>query len=502
MTKQQVHLRVNDAETGIPTPVRLRVTDAAGNYYAPLGRLTQFATGPNQDVGGNVLLGGKPWAYIDGACEINLPPGPLHVSITKGPEYRPVETDVQLIAGKLSLRLQIERWVDLRKEGWYSGDTRVHYLPPHAALLEAQTEDVAVVQLLARATQIKDSFGQLQMAIPNLLAFSGQAPCLQTAGHLVVVNTENYHPELGSLGLLHCHRVVDPLTFGGPAGEDDWTLEDWCGQCHRKKGLVVWTRTLHQTEDFNYGEPLVDLLLGQIDAFELDHFEDTPFDALALWYDLLRIGLRIPMAGASGKDCNGIALGTLRSYVQLAHGEDLSTKSWIDGLRAGRSFVTNGPLVMLSVNGQPPGSALKINAGQVHVLARASSLVPFDTLAIVRDGGVIAESEPTGSPATATLEVDIPIQESCWLAARCSGQELVHHRPANQRVFAHTSPVYLDVPDRPFRAKISVAQRVAKEIERMLGWCQTKARCSTPQMRGRLMAGFVKARQILLSKIE
>jgi hypothetical protein len=496
MTTQQVHLRVNDVETGQPTPVRLRVTDAAGRCYAPLGRLTQFATGPNQDVGGNVLLGGKPWAYIDGACEIDLPPGPLHVSITKGPEYRPVETDVQLVAGKLSLRLQIERWADLRKDGWYSGDTRVHFLPPHAALLEAQAEDIAVVQLLARCTQVRDSFDEWQPAIPNLLAFSGQAPCMQTPGRLVAVNTENFHPELGSLGLLHCHRVVYPLTLGGPECEEDWTLEDWCGQCHRKNGLVVWTRTRHESEHFNYGEPLADLLLGAVDAFELERFEDSASGALALWYDLLRIGARVPLAGASGKDSNGIALGALRSYVQLAPGENLSCASWIDGLRAGRSFVTNGPLLLFSVDGQPPGSALPTTAGKVRVQARATNRVPFDTLAIIRDGEVIAEAAPTETPATAALEVDVPIHASCWLAARCLGQGLAH-----QCDFAHSSPVHVDVPDRPFRASNSVAQRFAQEIERMIGWCRMKARCSTPQMRERLMAGFVKARQILLDRV-
>ena len=54
-----VHVRVNDAGTGQPTPVRIRLTDAAGNYYPPLGRLAQFATGRGQDVGGNLLLGDK-----------------------------------------------------------------------------------------------------------------------------------------------------------------------------------------------------------------------------------------------------------------------------------------------------------------------------------------------------------------------------------------------------------------------------------------------------------
>ena len=104
MTMQQVHLRINDAATGKPTPVRLRITDADGTYYAPYGRLAEFATGVNQDVGGNVQIGAKKWAYIDGACEILLPPGPLHIEIAKGPEYKPIDETITLIAGKMALR--------------------------------------------------------------------------------------------------------------------------------------------------------------------------------------------------------------------------------------------------------------------------------------------------------------------------------------------------------------------------------------------------------------
>ena len=90
---QTVHVRVTDAASGGPTPVRMRVTDAAGEYYAPFGRLTHFATGRNQDVGGNLLLGAKQWAYIDGACEIRLPAEPLIVEIAKGFEYPPVRQE-------------------------------------------------------------------------------------------------------------------------------------------------------------------------------------------------------------------------------------------------------------------------------------------------------------------------------------------------------------------------------------------------------------------------
>ena len=49
-----VHVRVNDVSTGKPTACRVRFTDTEGQYYAPLGRLTEFATQDNENVGGNL----------------------------------------------------------------------------------------------------------------------------------------------------------------------------------------------------------------------------------------------------------------------------------------------------------------------------------------------------------------------------------------------------------------------------------------------------------------
>src|SRR5205823_11441107 len=110
------------------------------------------------------------------------------------------------------------------------------------------------------------------------------------------------------LGLLHCHRAVYPLTFGGPDGADDWTLADWFDQCHRNKVLVVWAGPKHEKSQMFGGEPLADLALGKVDAFEIDFWEDSPFDLLADWYTLLNAGLAVPLVGASGKESNGTAL--------------------------------------------------------------------------------------------------------------------------------------------------------------------------------------------------
>src|SRR5262249_42878961 len=154
--------------------------NAAGEYFAPFGRLTEFATGRNQDVGGNLLLGRKAYAYIDGTCEVALPPGPVHVEIHKGPEYTPQHLEMSLGPGKMALRLGVGRWIDVRKAGWSSGDTRTPFLTPPAALLEAAAEAVAVVTLLATECPLPPPAGTGVSAIPNILAFSGQRPALET----------------------------------------------------------------------------------------------------------------------------------------------------------------------------------------------------------------------------------------------------------------------------------------------------------------------------------
>jgi hypothetical protein len=503
---QQVHLRINEAATGQPTPVRLRITDAVGTYFAPYGRLTDFATGVNQNVGGNVQIGAKKWAYIDGTCEIMLPPGILHIEISKGPEYKPIDEAITLHAGKLSLRFTIERWSDMRKQGWHSGDTRVHFLSPDAVLLEGQAEDIAVVNLLAKETTVEDPFGKAQPAIPNILSFSGQSFARQSGACGVAVNTQNVHPELGSLGLLHCHRAVYPLQFGGPHGKDDWTLGDWCDQCHRKNGLVVWTNPQHQTEDFLYGEALAELVLGKVDAFELTFWEDSPFDALVDYYRLLEAELAVPLVGASGKESNGLPLGAMRTYAYVPASQEFSYRAWIEAVRAGRTFVSNGPLLHVTINGEVPSASWSF-AGSTHPLrirAEASSVFPFEHLELLWNGAIIenvlGSPSQTGVYRTA-LERELAIERSGWLAVRCRGDTPLPSRPAPQRVFAHTSPIAVRVPQSPGWAKADSVKRLVRELDAMLGWAKEKAHCDTPKQRERLCRVFEEARTTLAKKL-
>jgi hypothetical protein len=498
---QTVHVRVNDAATGQPTPVRIRFSTPEGEYLAPFGRLTRFATETGVDVGGNVLIGDKAHAYIDGACEIRLPAGPLRVEISKGPEYRPHEADFTLPPGKLALRFEVKRWIDLRSEGWYSGDTRTHFLTPHAALLEAMAEDVAVVNLLAEECLLWGERGSQVPAITNILAFSGQRPALEGPGHLVAVNTMNRHRALGRLLLLNCHRVVFPLTFFGPGDFDDWSLADWCDQCHRKGGLVIGDGFFPNYPGRSYDELLADLILGKVDALQLDGFENPEIDEqfrqeseFKDWCKLLDCGLRVPVVGGSGKDFNLAVIGHPRTYARLLPDQEFNYKNWIEAVRAGRTFVTNGPLVFLTVNGQDPGSVIDLPSEEIPVRVRAEirSPVPFRRLEVVGNNRVVGRAEAAGEAAL--FEGDVSLPGGGWLAARCWGEWEV----MEQWVGAQTSPVYVQVNGRPPPPAPAAVAEITSHLDRMQDWVRHSARCEKEHQRRHLADIFQSARDSLL----
>ncbi len=541
-----VHVRVNDAATGQPTPCRVRFTGPDGMYYAPFGRQVEFANGWNEDLGGNLFLerrvkgqdgknttDARKYAFIDGTCEISLPGGVIRVEVHKGPEYKPIFQEINQPLGKMALRLTLERWIDLRAQGWYSGDTRCHWLTPYPALLEGAAEDLAVVNLLALEMDLVGHHHQSGQgsgkraeypAIPNLLAFSGQRPALEMPGTMVVVNTQNHHGRigelygwpgaLGQLSLLNCHRIVYPLRFGSylrPVGDsyeqherlgwDNWTLASWCDQCHRKGGLVIWSGSEWRSEDARSlcGETLADLILGRVDAYEVSRSGlGTPFTN---WYHLLNCGLRVPLVGACDKQSNSEPLGLVRTYARLGEGDAFSYGNWIEAIRAGRTFVTLGPLLTFTVNGQEPGSVIQLSGpGNVRVRVEARGLEPFESLEVLANGEVAKSIPCSGTPAAASLDDDVRVQEPGWIAVRCRWKEspFVSCRLPHA---AHSSPVYTLIAGRSVRPKAASVAVLDNGLGRMQEWVQSEARCETDQQRENLIEIFREAREELAKRV-
>jgi len=352
------------------------------------------------------------------------------------------------------------------------------------SILEAEAEDLSVVQLLAAETPFLSQDGTTYLIAPHLNAFSGQQPLLQREGHLVAVNTMNGHPILGTLALLHCHRPVFPLTFGGPDNTDDWSLADWCDQCHRKRGLVVWVDPF-RPDEMVPPEALADLILGRIDAVEVTPQSIRPRE----WYRAWNAGIEFALVGASGKDSNQTCLGVMRTFAQLPDGQELTLAAWIEAVRQGRTVVSTGPLLELDVAGHRPGDRLNLSGKDQEVVLKATVSTPTEAgnLELLVNGEIV-EQQPIRQPHE-SMQVSYRWREPGWVVARVVNKDA-------SSLFAHTSPVYVMMENRR-REDPAASKALRAAVERTLDWVVAKGRFKVPRRREQLIALLSQARDAM-----
>src|SRR4029450_3748785 len=124
-------------------------------------------------------------------------------------------------------------------------------------------------------------------------------------------------------------------------------------------------------------------------------------------------GLKVTAVGGEDSISNlhgSKLVGSQRTYV-FTGGRGLDMQAWLDGMRAGRAFVTNGPLVELTVNGALPGETVTLPAGggSVSLQARGSSIGPLQKGALYFHGRAVEDiplaSDRRGADFSKTLQV-------------------------------------------------------------------------------------------------
>jgi hypothetical protein len=251
------------------------------------------------------------------------------------------------------------------------------------------------------------------------------------------------------------------------------------------------------------GEQLpVALALGWLDAVELitwndpvelpNHwgpwlnsgFPQAEFPVMRgvdLYYQFLNAGFRVPLAAGTDKFFEEIPLGSNRTYAKVA-GPPTYT-NWLAGVRAGRGFVSNGPLLEFDVDGRQPGDVVSFSEPRlVRARVTARSILPFNTLEIVCNGNVIGhktiappQTPPAGGVYAWSIETTTTLDSSSWLAARVVDHPDLRNRilPRSLSVFAHTSPVYVLRDGRDVRAQASL-NYLGRYVEGFLRWLDTR----------------------------
>lgn len=183
--KNWVHTTVVDDETGKPVPCRVHFRSPEDIPYAPHGHHAHVNSNTGTwhiDVGGDVRMGQITYAYIDGKCQSWLPHGEVVVDVARGYEYEPLRQKIEIKPGQRDLQLRIKRWCNMNDEGWYSGDSHLHFLSAQGSLTEAQGEDLNVVNLLQ---------SQWGVLFTNIEEFTGGEIATNDGNNIVYVSQEN-----------------------------------------------------------------------------------------------------------------------------------------------------------------------------------------------------------------------------------------------------------------------------------------------------------------------
>jgi TolB protein len=464
-----VHLTVRD-EHGLPTPARVVVMDATGRFYAPAHAWTHRA-----EFDRNANPFEARYFHTAGDDRIEVPAGSVRVELMKGLERKPEQRTVQVQAGRITevaVELAARPWPDEPGEHWVSADVHVHMnygghyrdTPAHL-VLQAQAEDVGIIyNLLVNKEQ----------RVPDI-AYSGRGVDPASTAATLVVHSQEFHTSYwGHLGILGPHGdMLLPGYAGYPntaAASLSPTNADVADMAHAQHALVGYvhpyeeepqplTRPGHTDAD---GFP-VDVALGKVDYVEILGFADHQATA-SVWYRLLNLGFRIPAAGGTDAMANYATLrgpvGLNRVYASVANGP-LTSESWLEALRQGRTFATNGPLLDLAVGGKRIGATLELKRAQgVTFTARLRSIVPVDHAQLVCNGR-LARELALGSHRDA-LEVSgmLPVSSSGWCVLRAFTVR-AEYPVLDNYVYATTSPVYISMrgerPRSPQDARYFIA---------------------------------------------
>jgi TolB protein len=278
---------------------------------------------------------------------------------------------------------------------------------------------------------------------------------------------------LGHMAFLNIRKQVPP-SFTSVIGSNssyDFPLNTMAAlEARAQGGFVSYVHPAGVSPDIfdtNLGakESPVTAALGGMDSIDILPFGPS---ATQLWYRLLNCGFKIaPGAGTdvftNWRGINNVP-GGAREYVDV--GAEMSWARWVERYRAGRNFVTNGPLVTFDVNGQAPGSEIKVPAGEryrARLRAEVIARSPLARIDLVANGVVVETRSAELGKTTMRVEHEAMVDRSTWFAVQVYGAP-ARGVPSGGTPRAHSGAVYVRVGDRPVLA--------APDLELMLRWIE------------------------------
>jgi hypothetical protein len=269
---------------------------------------------------------------------------------------------------------------------------------------------------------------------------------------------------------------------------------------HAQGALVGYVHPLESVPDpakdasLTYELP-ADVALGKVDYIEVVGFADHKSTA-EVWYKLLNCGFRLPTAAGTDFMGNYASLrgpiGLNRVYAQMKPGP-LKIGPWLESIKAGRTFATNGPLLWFQLGGQTAGDVVKLEKIQeLPFKVGMRSVVPLDHLQIVCNGKVTREVEMKADHMSAEASGTVPVGGSGWCVLR-GFSDKAEYPILDLYPYATTSPVYLSVTGTPLHSPADAAYFVAW-VDRLIEAASSSTSWNTESEKQAVISEFQKAR--------
>jgi hypothetical protein len=463
-------------DRGQPTDARIHLSAGDGRFYAPAEAYAR------------VSAAGDRVFHQTGEFRVELPAGRVSLTAVKGFEFVPATAAVEIRPNEVaSITITLARLTDMNAKGWFSGSTHVHMnyagnlhntLENLMMMSAAEDQDIVLEQIANKDNRILD----YQFFVPGGLAHPLSRPDM-----VLVVGQEYRPPFWGHVFMFGMkEHLISPFTVGyeGTAIESLYPTNTDMFRKARAQGASVGyvhafsgERDPLETTLGGAKGALVDAALGTTDAIEWSAANRAGFFPMyAIWNN----GLRVTAVGGEDSISNlhmSKLVGSHRTYVYTG-ARGLGMDAWLEGMRAGRAFVTNGPLVELTVDGRMPGETVALPAagGSVRVEARVRSIVPLERVTLVFNGQPVEEIPVGADRTSADFSRTLPVARSGWYHLRAEGRPADRFPLDTAYPQAFTNPVWVVVGDQPVRDRAAAdyglrwIDRLQKQADAWPGW--------------------------------
>jgi hypothetical protein len=514
---------------GPRVPLTLELTDAeSGAALAGLVKITVAATGEPLDLPAH-LRRPMGWCSLPASARVDVPLGELRIVACHGLATELATATITVKAdAENRAKLALRRFYDPAKRNLVAANTHLHLQLNAPAALGG-----ALLRTRRDAEDYLVAIGQsdaLDLVYVSYLLRTGESPRyvsneftrddlqhLSTTNVRFINGEEHRHEggrssrrggpaelRYGHVMFLDLPRLVEPVSYGGiftpgSAASDAVPMQRAIRAARDQGATIIWCHGRQGTED------VTNWVAGLLHAQNIfDGGNEGTVDQV--FYPYLNAGLRVPFSTGTDWGCYDFS----RVYVPIQGGP--TSAAFRENLAAGRSFITNGPLLEFEVDGHPIGDTLDLKTTQaVRVRARALGRDDFGAIEIVLNGAVVARQSARHVEGHFAAELDqrIEIKEPGWLALRVPVSMPYNDRTqytgagANlfgKALFAHTSPVYVHVAGRNI-CQLAAVQQLLRELDAAIRTIEAKGAFANDTERESLLSIYRQAHASLTAKL-